>query len=581
MNLAHRLPRPSGSVSHPWKPFVFSMCLLVSGSIGAAPAPAPALVPTPSKKATFGPFDEAISDAMAANHAIRAATANLNITRERYDQSLGNMLPDLSLSVTQSHRFMDDAYTNQSFFNDRSNDNHEVLNAMGVNLAQPLFKWPLMLALEQTEMIISTAQEELNEARQNVLLETIQTIITVLLTENMAKLAKSNLHFTRRNLKATLARRKAGYLTRTDVDQATARVSSAEAERIHAENEAMVARARFEEVVRASVPEGLGIPDVPPHLLEGSLEELFSKIEHRPDIRAARFRLETADYTIRMNKAEHLPVVDLSANASNYRGGTGGQEQEATQYGFSVQLSVPLFSGGKTQSRVREATHAKTSSQITFDRVRDQALREIKQAYLEMHSAKATVTSAKAAFKFYKEALKGMKEEFRAGFRSVIDLLESQTRLFRSEADLVQNHYELLSSQYQLLHTIGLLTPENLARDQAASSTTESMLRRSVIRPTARWRDSIAKELAEMPIMAKHTEEKIPPMPSKERPRRAIQETQTQANHAVRLGATVRPLNAARFPVTVGQERQVTYQATRVSLRLTHALGLRSVPPFR
>ncbi|MEO5354688.1 MAG: TolC family outer membrane protein [Magnetococcus sp. XQGC-1] len=400
-------------------------------------------------------FSQAVHQALASNPKVLAAKSTLAATREKYEQSLGALLPEVAFNA--SHSRYSDTWTDTT--------NGQTPNRFNLNMVQPLYRRQLWLALQQTQPLIGAAEEDYRAVLQAVFLETVQSMVSVLLTENMEKLAQDNLLLTHRNLEAAVTRRQAGDLTRTDVDQATARVASAEAELIRAKNDAMVARARFEETVGIPVPEGLAIPDVLPHLLHGTLEELSARRTHRPDLRAAELRMASADVAVEIEKAGHLPYLDLQANAVTFRGGSGPNADlinGENQYNVAVQLTVPLYSGGKTMSRTREALGMREVRQSEWQRVDKQSLREISQAHLLMRSAKATVASAEAAVKFSQAAVKGLEEEFAAGFRTVTQLFELQNQLFRSETDLVKNRYELVSSQYQLLHTLGRLTVEDI-----------------------------------------------------------------------------------------------------------------------
>ena len=538
-------------------------------------------------------IESSLSVAIASNPKIHAAKAMLEATREKYDQRLAELLPDVSLRTSQTHRFVaGDSSSQRNFFDGESGSSgeestNEVLTRIGMQLNQPLFKWSSVLALRQSESIIASSEEELNSTTQSVLLETLQAVINFMLTENVAKLAESNLTFTRRNLDATRTRRKAGHLTRTDVDQATARVSSAEAELIHAKNEAMVARARFEEVVGIAVPKKLHVPDAPEHLLQGSLQELFAKIDNRPDIKSAKLRLESNDYNVDIEKSGHLPMIDFSASATTYRGGTGEQVNQESEYNIAVQLSLPLFSGGKTLSRTREAVHIRTSGQAELDRIQKQAMREVNQAYLEMHSAKATVKSAKAAFKFYKEALKGMQEEFRAGFRTVIDLLESQNQLFRSETDLVKNRYELLSSQYQLLYTTGQLTLKTLQPAKNTQPTSEGNKSGPTVHTVPHRHSDIQSEDRSITTIAENAWKNLPLLrredltqltlrtpvtPVFAKSQDSMQPTTIDPTR-VRTREKQQPSIPTNQPRTKNEEQQVDHRG----LKLTWSLGPRSI----
>ncbi|MBF0161647.1 MAG: TolC family outer membrane protein [Magnetococcales bacterium] len=401
------------------------------------------------------PFEQAVASALDSNPKILAARATLAATKEKYEQSVAALLPDISFVASRTS--YSDTWTDSN--------NGQSPDRFSVNLIQPLFRRPLLLALQQIKPLIEAADEEYNAALQSVLLESVQAVVNVLLTENMEKLAAENLVLSHRNLDAALKRRKAGDLTRTDVDQAASRVSTSEAELIRAKNDALVARARFEETVGMAVPAGLTIPNVPPSLLQGTLQDLIGRRSHRPDLRAAELRLASSDVSVDIERAGHLPMLDLQANALTFRGGTGASAEKISgeyQYSVAVQLTLPLFSGGKTLSKTREAMDTRDVRQADVQRVDKQAQREIQQAHLLVHSAKATVTSAESALQFSKEAVKGVEEEFAAGFRTVTQLFELQNQLFRAETDLAKNRYELISSQYQLLHTLGRLTTQDL-----------------------------------------------------------------------------------------------------------------------
>lgn len=472
--------RSFNPVRHALQCFVFVVFFAMSLSLGH------------TQPSTHSPFERAIAIAIDSNPRIHTAKAAWRATQERYDQSIAALLPVVSLNASQSRRIFreggsttqntptpvgdpleDNLDPNSDITDSSGSDDQEILTRASINVTQPLFRWQSILALQQTTPLIASAKEDLNTTTQEVLLETIQTIITLLLTDNVAKLAENNLTFTRRNLAAAEARRKAGHLTRTDVNQASARVASAEAELIRAKNDAMLARARFEEVVGIAVPEGLIVPHAPSHLLQGNLQTLLSQINNRPDIKAARLRLESADYAIKMEQAGHFPILDLTADATAYRSEVGDLSREASQYSMVVQFSLPLYSGGRTLSKTRETRHIKASRQAEFDRMHYQAQREVNQAYLALYSAKATVTSSEAAFQFYREAVKGMQEEFDAGFRTVIDLLDIQNKLFQHEIDRVKSYHELTTAQYQLLKSLGHLTMPNLQIAKATAPYTD------------------------------------------------------------------------------------------------------------
>src|SRR5574340_1615765 len=66
---------------------------------------------------------------------------------------------------------------------------------------------------------------------------------------------------------------------------------------------------------------------------------------------------EIAEKEVARNRGGHYPTVDLVANYSNSNanGGSFGVGSDNTSKSIGVQLNMPLFEGGATQSRWREA----------------------------------------------------------------------------------------------------------------------------------------------------------------------------------------------------------------------------------
>ena len=83
----------------------------------------------------------------------------------------------------------------------------------------------------------------------------------------------------------------------------------------------------------------------------GTLDEHLARLELRPDVKAARQRLTAAQENVAVARGAHLPSLDLVAN--RYLERTGSLSN--VEWDVQLALTLPLYAGGGTQSRVREA----------------------------------------------------------------------------------------------------------------------------------------------------------------------------------------------------------------------------------
>ena len=104
-----------------------------------------------------------------------------------------------------------------------------------------------------------------------------------------------------------------------------------------------------------------------------ALDEHLARLELRPDVKAARQRLTAAQENVAVARGAHLPSLDLVAN--RYLERTGSLRDVE----WDVQLALtlpPLYAGGGTQSRVREAASQGTQAELNASQVRRQANRK-------------------------------------------------------------------------------------------------------------------------------------------------------------------------------------------------------------
>ena len=388
------------------------------------------------------------------NDRIRAAREQLSAARERIAQSRSGLQPYLSLEISGNYEH--DRW--QGGRNDTDPDN------LTVSLTQKVFDWKTINALGQSYPYVAAAEMDLQAVIQEVFLQAIQEGIGVLQARKVAELARENEAVTRRHLEATRIRQRVGELTHTELSRAQSRFSTAEADHIEARFQARVASAQLEEVIGAAVSENLALPRVEMGLFEKSTADLLALIQNRPDIAAARFRLREAERNTDTQRADHFPVISLKSNAARtWDRESTTQPGTLDNFSLGLELSLPIYSGGATQSKTDEAHFQARARQADLDNLRKRAVREIRQSLLELKGAEARNRALVAGVSAAEEALYGIGEEFKVGTRTSLDLLDAQHELFSVQTDHVKSRFAVVLSKFRLLKAVGGLSLDNPA----------------------------------------------------------------------------------------------------------------------
>ena len=131
---------------------------------------------------------------------------------------------------------------------------------------------------------------------------------------------------------------------------------------------------------------------------------------------------------------------------------------------IGVQLNLPLFQGGATQSKWREAVANRDRAQDELENARRTVTVQTQQAYLGVVNGIAQVLALQQALKSGESLLEASKLGQEVGVRTNLDVLNAQQQLYSTRRDLYQAEYNYLISQLKLKAATGTLAEEDLAK---------------------------------------------------------------------------------------------------------------------
>jgi outer membrane protein len=165
----------------------------------------------------------------------------------------------------------------------------------------------------------------------------------------------------------------------------------------------------------------------------------------------------------------HLPTLDLVANYSRnlsnptiVSGGGVLGSSDITTKSVGLQFNMPLFQGGVTQSKYREAEAGRDKARQDLENARRSVAVQTRQAYLGVVSGISQVKALQQALKSSQSLLESSKLGQSVGVKTNLDVLNAQQQLYSTRRDLYQAEYNYLLSRLHLKDAVGTLGEEDL-----------------------------------------------------------------------------------------------------------------------
>lgn len=338
----------------------------------------------------------------------------------------------------------------------------------GVDARQPIFRKQNLIQIEQAATQVSQADKQLNLAQQALMLRTTQAYFDVLMAQDKIELIGAQKAAIASQLAQAQANFDLGSATITDANEAQARYDLTLAQEIAALNEFAIAKHAVQ-AITGQLPQRLASvkPQLKPNEIGQSMatwQELA--LMNNLNIQIQQDAAKLAEQEIARNQAGHLPTLDAVAsytdsyaNGSVSRFGTGNELQVGS---IGLQLQIPLYEGGATSSRVRQAVLNKQKAQDDLDLVRRQTELDTQRAYLNLSSSIAQLKALDQAVISSQSQLDATQLGYQVGVRTSVDVLNAQQQLYSAKRDALQARYNYLTNIIRLKTAAGMVAAADL-----------------------------------------------------------------------------------------------------------------------
>jgi outer membrane protein len=265
-----------------------------------------------------------------------------------------------------------------------------------------------------------------------------------------------------RQLEQAKERFEVGLVTITDVQEAQARFDQSTAEEIGVLNILADRKEALREITGQYFDQLAPLQDnVPLKLPEPPDPEIWINraLSNNPDLQSAALSAAIAQENIELQRSGHYPTLDLTASMGEFD--NGNSDNRSAQIG--LQFSMPLYTGGAVNSRVREAAFQHEAAKEQLEQVQRALMRQVQDAYRGAQTAISRVKALDQARVSSRSSLEATQAGFDVGTRTIVDVLNAQRELLRAERDYSQSRYAYILNRLILEQAVGELGEEDLA----------------------------------------------------------------------------------------------------------------------
>ncbi len=405
--------------------------------------------------------NDALLKAQAAQAAAGRETANI------YRSAL---LPHASLDSGTSRSDMDysGSLCKQT---GKCGDRETDYDSNAVHVSQNILNMEAWYDFQKGKKIGEQATAQYTSDELELLVRVTEAYINVLRAIDAYQTALAQEQAIARQLEQTQQRFDVGLIPITDVHESQATFDAAHVDTLNTQGSIGIA---FEAIqVLTGQPLEMIAPlsdELPIQMPEPATQAEWEALTlaNNPDLAVSALAVDAARNNAKARKSAHLPTVNgtLQYNDNDsdtdFNPGhvTDGQEGSVA----SINLSVPLFSGGGISAQRRQAYQQQMSAEDTHTNNTRNAVQRARSYHLAVSTDVQRVAAQKQAIVSSQSALDATQAGYEVGTRNIVDVLDAEQRLYSAKFGYANARYRFILDMLRLLQTAGTLSVDNLDR---------------------------------------------------------------------------------------------------------------------
>lgn len=362
-------------------------------------------------------------------------------------------------------------------------DNTTVLDATGnrvskstgwnVSLRQPLFDMSAWYVYKQGEKLSEQAEAQFGADQQSLIVRVATAYFNVLRDVDKLEATLSEEKALGHQLEQTKQRFEVGLIAITEVHESQAAYDSAQAATLEARGSLGISYEALEVLTGKAedsiAPLSEKFPVVNPTPADRA-EWVSFALQNNYTLKATKLSAEAAARNADATRAGHYPTVSATLG---YKDGTDtvtnknlgsleDTDQDVKGNSVAVSLDVPLYSGGGTSSKTRQAVSKSLQAEELFHSAERNTIQSTRGLHLTVETDVARVQARKQAIVSSQSALDATQSGYEVGTRNLVEVLLAQRNLYQARQNYSDALYDYVIDSIKLREVSGMLTPADI-----------------------------------------------------------------------------------------------------------------------
>ena len=413
---------------------------------------------------------DAYRQASANDPVLAQADATRLAVRENVPQARALLLPQINAGMTLQQQSLSGS---NSALATGTGSGHERTRSISASVDQTILNLSDIANLQAAHSTSDAQEKTYEAAAQELFVRVASAYFTVLNDEEQLAYAKANEEAYRVTYDQAEQQYKVGISAVTNVYQAKSYYEAAKANTVSVQNTLANDRQALSVITGKPVGDLKKLrPELPmdPPTPADPQNWVDSALKNNPTLASSQLSVDAAQHTINAARAGHLPTITASLSRGkttawlengsyNALGATGNGRYGTT---IGVTLSVPIFSGGATQSKVRQSIYQRDEAQDSLELTRRQVTQNTLNYYNSVLAGISEVESGKAAVESAQKAVDATKAGFQVGTQIMLDVLTSIQQLTQAQSTYSVARHQLVLNRLLLKQSAGTIDYNDL-----------------------------------------------------------------------------------------------------------------------
>jgi outer membrane protein TolC len=190
------------------------------------------------------------------------------------------------------------------------------------------------------------------------------------------------------------------------------------------------------------------------HSLSGITRETATEeaVRSRADLRSAEASVKAAEFTVRAQKAQRLPVVSVSADY----GGAGANVGNFNRvYTVGANISAPIFTGGRIHADIEQAQADLTRREAEYADLKGRVAYDVRIAWLDLSASDSSAKVAQRNKSLAERALVQSQDRYTNGVTNYLEVVQAQEAVISAGENYIESLFSYNVAVISLARAIG------------------------------------------------------------------------------------------------------------------------------